>query len=196
LRVDPAALGAAAPAAWARYDALVAGGVGHPWLALMEELLERAGVADPAPHVVWLWNEQPRANLWRKPIPEMVELVRELVGRGAIVGVLSNSEGRLAELFEDIGLARLFAAIVDSGRVGMEKPDRRIFEHTLDVLGARGAAAIHIGDSWAADIVGARGAGWRAVWFGPKVRPVDDVCVATARNASEARAAFVRFGAL
>jgi FMN phosphatase YigB (HAD superfamily) len=189
------ALAAAAPAAWALYDQLVTKGEGHPWQALMRQLLVGARVADPEPHVAWLWSQQPTANLWRKPIPEMLDLANELAGRGAIVGVLSNSEGRLAELFEEIGIARAFAAIVDSGRVGIEKPDPRIFTHTLQVLGAPGPG-IHIGDSWAADIVGARGVGWRAIWFGPKTHAVDDPGVAVARDAAEARAALVKFGVL
>jgi putative hydrolase of the HAD superfamily len=188
-------LGAAAPAAWAVYDQLVTRGQGHPWQALMRQLLEGAQIPDPEPHVAWLWSQQPTANLWRKPIPDMLDLARELADRGAIVGVLSNSEGRLAELFEEIGIAGAFVAIVDSGRVGIEKPDPRIFTHTLEVLGASGPG-IHIGDSWAADIVGARGVGWRAIWFGPKTHAVDDDGVAVARDAAEARAAFVRFGVL
>ncbi|MBA3396972.1 MAG: HAD family hydrolase [Deltaproteobacteria bacterium] len=194
--VDPIALGAALPAAWSRYDVLVAQGARHPWHALMTLLLEHAGITEPAAHVEWLWTEQPRANLWRRPMPEMLDLARELAARGAIVGVLSNSEGKLAELFDEIGIAAPFASIIDSGRVGLEKPDPRIFEHTLATLGAPGAAAIHIGDSWAADIVGALGAGWRAIWFGRNVTAVDDERVAVARDAAEVRAALVRWGAL
>jgi hypothetical protein len=45
-------------------------------------------------------------------------------------------------------------------------------------------------------VVGARGAGWRAIWFGPKVTPVDDPDVAIARDAAETRAALVRWGVL
>lgn len=193
--VEQAALARAAPAAWQRYDQLVAEGVGHPWRSLMQTLLVGAGVADPTPHVEWLWSQQPVANLWRKPIPAMLELARELAAHGHVVAVLSNSEGRLADLFEEIRIADAFAAIVDSGRVGIEKPDRRIFDHTLAVLGAAGPG-IHIGDSWAADVVGARGAGWRAIWFGPKVKPVDDPEIAIARDAAETRAALVRWGVL
>jgi putative hydrolase of the HAD superfamily len=125
----------------------------------------------------------------------MVDLARELVGHGAIVAVLSNSEGKLAELLADIGIADLFATIVDSGKVGIEKPDPRIFAHTLAAVGAPGPA-IHIGDSWAADIVGARGVGWRAIWFGPKTSVVDDPQVASARDAPSARAALKRWGVL
>ena len=196
LKVAPDALVRAAPAAWARYDALVEAGEGHPWKALMATLLAGAGVAEPAPLVDWLWSEQPRVNLFRRPIPEMIELARELAGRGARIAVLSNSEGRLAELLAEVGIAHLFGAIIDSGRLGIEKPDPRIFHATLEALGVREAEPIHIGDVWSADVVGARGVGWRAIWYGRKVTPVADPLVAIARDAGEARAALVRFGAL
>jgi len=161
----------------------------------MQVLLDGARVPDPAPLAAWLWHEQPRANLFRRPIRPMVDLAHELAASGAVVGVLSNSEGRLAELLEEVGIAQPFRAIIDSGRIGIEKPDPRIFEHTLAQLGARGPG-IHIGDSWAADIVGARGAGWRAIWYGPKTHPVDDAEIAVARDAGEVRAALVRWGVL
>jgi putative hydrolase of the HAD superfamily len=192
--VEIQALAAAVPAAWQRYDALIDPARGHPWRALMTTLLGGAGIADEAigPLVDWLWDEQPRANLWRAEIPEMVALARELRARGVRVAVLSNSEGRLAELLAEIGIADAFDAIVDSGRVGIEKPDRRIFDHTLAVLGAS-RPGIHVGDSWPADVVGALGAGWRAVWYGWRARPVDDPRVAIARGPAEARAAIDRW---
>ena len=190
LIIPPQALGAAAPAAWEHYDALVDPAGGHPWRELMTALLRGAGLAaaDVGPTVEWLWLEQPRANLWRAPIPDMVALARELAAQGVRVAVLSNSEGRLAELLTEIGIADAFAAIIDSGRVGIEKPDRRIFDHTLAVLGAT-RLGIHIGDSWPADIVGALGAGWRAVWFGRRAAAVADPRVAVARDAAGVRAA-------
>jgi HAD superfamily hydrolase (TIGR01549 family) len=187
--VPVTALAAAAPAAWRRYDELVDPAGGHPWRELMTVLLRGAGVAEReiAPLVDWLWDEQPRANLWRGQIPDMVALARELSARGVAVAVLSNSEGRLAELLEEIGIADAFAAVIDSGRVGIEKPDRRIFDHALEVLGAR-EPGIHIGDSWPADIAGALGAGWRAIWFGRRATPVGDPRVAIARDADDVRA--------
>jgi putative hydrolase of the HAD superfamily len=194
--VAPGALGAAATAAWDRYDELVRAGADHPWHALMQALLRGAGIPEPDALVEWLWHEQPRANLWRRPIPRMLALARELAAGGAKVAVLSNSEGRLAELLHEIEIADPFAAIVDSGRVGIAKPDRRIFEHTLDLLDARGAAPVHIGDSWAADIAGALGAGWRAIWFGRHATPVPDPRVAVARDADAVRAALASFGVM
>jgi putative hydrolase of the HAD superfamily len=187
--VEIPALAAAVPTAWQHYDALVAPAGGHPWHQLMTALLTGAGIAPDriGALVDWLWSEQPRANLWRAPIPGMVALARELGARGARVAILSNSEGRLAELLAEIGIADVFAAVIDSGRLAIEKPDRRIFDHALAVLGAH-RPGIHIGDSWPADIAGALGAGWRAIWFGRRATPVDDPRVAIARDAAEVRA--------
>ena len=99
------ALAAAAPEAWRHYDALVDQGAAHPWQALMTVLLGRAGVDDCEPVVDWLWSEQPRRNLWRQPIAPMVELARDLARRDLRIGIISNSEGRLAELLAEIGIA-------------------------------------------------------------------------------------------
>ena len=187
VRVETSALRAAAPAAWQHYDRLVVRGEGHPWKAFMAKLLEGADVVADA-LVEWLWQEQPRKNLWRKTIPGMVELARELAARGVRVGVLSNSEGGLADLLAEIGVIDAFAAVIDSGRVGVEKPDPRIFAIALDQLGAD--AAIHIGDSWPADIEGALGAGWRAIWFRSRasMAGAGDARVPIARDAAELRA--------
>jgi len=190
--VARSALAAASPAAWRRYDELVDPAAGHPWRELMTTLLQGAGLANVGPLVDWLWEEQPRVNLWRAEIPGMVALARELGARGVRVAVLSNSEGRLAELLAEIGIADGFAAVIDSGRVGLEKPDRRIFDHALAVLGATGPG-IHIGDSWPADIEGALGAGWRAIWFGRRATAVADPRVAVARDAAGVRAVLDRW---
>ena len=119
-----ATLAAAAPAAWDHYDRLVDAGHEHPWHGLMDALLEGAGVASGRAVLVdWLWSEQPRKNLWRQPIAPMVELARDLAARGIRLGIVSNSEGRLAELLVEIAIAEPFATVVDSGRFGIAKPD-------------------------------------------------------------------------
>jgi putative hydrolase of the HAD superfamily len=199
LEVAPGALEAASPAAWAHYDALVDSGIGHPWRELMRALLTGAGLAPSrsGPAAEWLWEQQPVANLFRRPIAPMVALARELSSRGYPLIVVSNSEGRLAELLGEIGLSDLFAAVVDSGRLGIEKPDPRIFRHALAQIGAPAdAPAIHVGDAWAADITGALAVGWRAIWYGRRARPVDDPRVGVAADAAQARAILTDWGVL
>lgn len=64
------------------------------------------------------------------------------------------------------------AAVVVSQRVGTIKPHPAIFAAARAALGSPPPGAIcHVGDDWAADIVGARSVGWRAAWLA--VRPAD-----------------------
>ncbi len=165
------ALEAAVPSAWVAYNEAVTAGIsGHPWKQLMSALFRRADPAlDPSVMhglVDFLWDQQPQSNLWRRPVPGMIELVRALRRAGVPVAVLSNSEGRLAELADELGWLGDFVAVADSGRLGMEKPGREIFAWTAERLGVPLSAVVHVGDSVAADVVGALSAGMSAVWFG------------------------------
>lgn len=164
---DTAAASAASERAWDVYGEKKSAGHAPAWRAMMEEQLRGGGV--PAERVAelaaWLWSEQPQKNLWRKPIAGMIELVRELKQRGAPLAIISNSEGHLAELVAELGWAGDFDVIVDSGRVGVDKPDPRIFVHACEALGVNASELLHVGDSWEADVNGALGASASAVWF-------------------------------
>jgi len=169
-QVERAAIDAAVPAAWRAYDDAVRRGLsGHPWKLLMRTMLGGAGVASETLEALvdWLWDEQPRHNLWRRPIPRMIELVDELRAGGVRLGVVSNSEGKLAELIDELGWADRFVGVADSGRLGMEKPGPEIFAWAAERLDVPLARIVHIGDSRAADVAGALAAGMYAVWFGP-----------------------------
>ncbi len=196
ISVGAEALHAASPAAWQRYDQLTEEGAHHPWHAFIDTLLAGAGVGNREPLVTWLYEQQATKNLWRKPITPMVELVRELRERGVKVAAVSNSEGHLAHLLAEIGLAPLFHAVIDSTAVGVAKPDPRIFAITLEALGEpTPSIAVHVGDSWAADVEGARAAGWQAIWYrsrSGKAQHHPNVPVTT--TADETRAALSAFG--
>jgi putative hydrolase of the HAD superfamily len=196
--VAPAALRVGAPTAWRHYDARVDAGGVHTrlWHELIGEIISGAGVSREVvgPAVEWLWEQQPAHNLFRAPIADMVALARRLRGEGVRTVVISNSEGGLAELLAQIGIADAFEHVIDSGRLGIEKPDPRIFAHALALLEvAPETRAVHIGDSWSADVAGALAAGWRAIWYGRRAVPVDDPRVAHARDAAEAAAVLERW---
>lgn len=161
---------AGAEQAWQIYGERKADGHALAWSAMMQAQLESGGVPRRAAHelAAWLWSEQPKKNLWRRPIPGMIELTRELARSGVRIAVISNSEGYLAELIDELGWRDAFHVVVDSGRVGIDKPDPRIFKHTCDALGVQPEQLLHVGDSWEADVKGALGAGSSAVWFHPR----------------------------
>ena len=195
--VSPEALDAAVPAAWRAYNRAVrAGAGGHPWKLFMRVVLETAGVPGAPMDALldFLWTDQPRRNLWRRPVPGMIELVRALADSGVPQGVVSNSEGRLAELAEELGWTAPFRAIADSGKLGIEKPGRAIFDWCAERLGVAPADVVHSGDAHAVDVDGAVAAGMRAIWFrgekGVDLRPE----VATCEDAAEVTAALAAWG--
>jgi HAD superfamily hydrolase (TIGR01549 family) len=153
--------------AWDVYGQKKSEGHAAAWCAMMQAQLEGGGVPAVRAQELssWLWDEQPRQNLWRKPIPGMIELVRELRRAEVPVGVISNSEGRLAELVDELGWGDAFDVIVDSGRLGVDKPQPGIFLHACAALGTEAAALVHVGDAWEADVQGALAVGATAVWF-------------------------------
>ena len=67
------------------------------------------------------------------------------------------------ELFHDLELAAHFEQLVVSARVGFQKPNQGIFKFALERMKVDSAHAWHIGDSYRADVVGARRAGINGV---------------------------------
>lgn len=175
--------------------------LGHElaWRAMMEEQLRGGGVPEARIDELsgWLWREQPRKNLWRRPIAGMIELVRDLKRAGVPVAIISNSEGHLAELVAELGWAPDFDVVVDSGRIGIDKPDPRIFAHACEALGVPLEELLHVGDSWEADVHGALGASASAVWFDGRhrERALPDR-VYGAASAAELREVLARVGLL
>jgi putative hydrolase of the HAD superfamily len=161
------------PAAWAAYGAAKRRGAEgkEGWSAFMKRLLDQA-VVPSAPALIddlvnWLWSEQPAKNLWRRPVPGMFELARDLAAARVLVAIVSNSEGRLAELVAEIEPDARFGVIADSGKLGFEKPDPRIFRFAAEQIGVEASDLVHVGDAWEADVRGALNVGARAVWFAP-----------------------------
>lgn len=99
-----------------------------------------------------------QAEAWRL-YPETFSTLETLKSRGLIVGVISNFDSRLFDILDGFGIARFFDPIVISTRAGAAKPEREIFVQALARVGVKAREALHIGDSYDADIVGAQQAG-------------------------------------
>jgi putative hydrolase of the HAD superfamily len=164
---EPVALAAAMPAGWEAYgNALRTGGHGgSAWKLLIRTVVELAGAAVSPEVLQFLFDDQRPRNLWRRPVPGMIDLARDLRALGVPVGIVSNSEGALATLVETLGWTSDFPVVADSGVLGFEKPGRAIFDWTATRLAVPVETLVHIGDSWAADVEGALGVGAQAIWF-------------------------------
>lgn len=99
--------------------------------------------------------------------PEMIELMRSLRGRGLRMALLTNNvrewEPRWRPMLPE--LDELFEVVVDSGFVGMRKPERPIYELTLERLGGVSAAECLFVDDMELNCDTARELGMTAVQF-------------------------------
>ena len=92
------------------------------------------------------------------------------------LGVVSNFYGNLETVCHNVSVRPLLGVIVDSERVGILKPDPRIFMTALDALGVKPADAVFVGDSAARDMAGARALGMRHVWLTGEPAPPGGPC--------------------
>jgi len=75
------------------------------------------------------------------------------------------------------GLKKYFDKVFISEEVGAQKPHRKIFEHAVKSMNALKKKSLMIGDSWDADIIGARQFGMDQVYYCPEPEelvPVQD----------------------
>jgi FMN phosphatase YigB (HAD superfamily) len=112
------------------------------------------------------------------PDPEVGALLARLAGRYRL-GILSNWPLAITiDRYADAaGWTPHLAAIVVSERVGTIKPHAAIFRAAESALAPAGApplapdTILHVGDDWAADVLGGSRAGWRVAWL--RARPAD-----------------------
>ncbi len=104
-----------------------------------------------------------RYGLWDYVPDHVVPALRRLRDANLRLVVVSNSNGTVRTMFDRVGLLPYLDLVIDSGEEGIEKPDPRLFLRALDRSGASPETTIHTGDLYEIDIVGARGAGLRAV---------------------------------
>lgn len=128
------------------------------WLAAAGRRLDELA-GRPIPQIREEWGA-----IWLGLRTEMVELVRRLRVRYR-VGMISNALPNLEEILrERHGIFHLFDLVVNSSRVGLAKPDVRIYRLAARQLGVPPAACVHIDDLWE-NVEGARAAGFQAIHY-------------------------------
>lgn len=100
-----------------------------------------------------------------QPIPSSLALLESVRAAGHRLVLLSNMPVPYADHLEaQHACFAWFEARVFSGRVGLMKPERAMFEHARDALALDLDHALFI-DDHAANVDAARGSGWHAIRF-------------------------------
>ncbi|GFR83001.1 haloacid dehalogenase-like hydrolase domain-containing protein 3 [Elysia marginata] len=95
-------------------------------------------------------------------LPGAVDALKDLHRYPVKLGVISNWDHRLYRVLAVMGLQPYFDFVIPSYVVGVEKPDKRIFQLALQDADCLPGEAIHFGDNIKKDLQGAQGAGWDA----------------------------------
>jgi len=123
---------------------------GEPWYALSTGQLDEAAywqaigaqvswpVADPRGLLYPVWERDAVDG-------DVVALVQALRGRVRLA-ILSNATLHLEDHLNRLGVAQYFNPIINSVRVGLRKPDPRIFSLALDLLGVAPDAVLFADD--------------------------------------------------
>jgi HAD superfamily hydrolase (TIGR01509 family) len=100
------------------------------------------------------------------PQPDAGTVIANLAARGFRLGILSNwpYAATIDRFAEAQGWMPHLEAVIVSQRVGTIKPHPEIFRQAAAALAVPPERILHVGDDWAADVVGASRAGWRVAY--------------------------------
>lgn len=124
--------------------------------------------AELAPVLTAMLGHSVDSGVWRSLpdvvyIPENLELVRHLRGEYK-TGIVANSSGTVEDRLRRSGARDLFDVVIDSGVVGVAKPDHRIYLLAAERIGCAPADCVFVDDK-AANVDAADAVGMHGVLF-------------------------------
>jgi putative hydrolase of the HAD superfamily len=148
----------------------------HAWREYLEGYITACDVPDELREEVHqhLDSEFADAALWLREFPGARDGLAALDATGVRLGVISNADGLIGQRLAERGILQVgpgagiaVECVIDSGNVGVMKPDPRIFHIALDAMDLAPEDAWYVGDMPGIDVVGARKAGLHPVLMDP-----------------------------
>jgi putative hydrolase of the HAD superfamily len=97
------------------------------------------------------------AGVWEL-YPEVVDVLERLQSRFQLA-VISNFDGRLRFILEQLGISKFFRHVFISSEIGADKPDPEIFRRALNLIHLESTNVLHVGDDPKRDWQAAAAAG-------------------------------------
>ena len=148
-------------------------------------LLAAAGVDVSLEKAAAVWRRVNATSRGLALFDDALPALKELRGAGLITGIISNMERDMGALLDLLGLRHHLDLWVASNEVGAGKPSAPIFQAALAKAGVPANEALHVGDQYDSDVVGARGVGINALLLdrqGAAPPPPDTPVVSTLRG--------------
>ncbi|MGC2628320.1 MAG: HAD-IA family hydrolase [Candidatus Udaeobacter sp.] len=97
------------------------------------------------------------AGVW-KLYPEVLDVLEQLRERFQLA-VISNFDGRLRFILQNLGISKYFPHVFISSELGADKPDPEIFRRALKLMHLNANEVLHVGDDPERDWKAAKEAG-------------------------------------
>ena len=97
------------------------------------------------------------AGVW-KLYPEVLGVLKQLRERFQLA-VISNFDGRLRLILQNLGISKFFGHVFISSELGADKPDPEIFRRALKLMHLNANEVLHVGDDPERDWKAAKDAG-------------------------------------
>lgn len=127
------------------------------YLEYQQYLMKSAGAEitrEQAFQIIMYLNErQPKTVLFDDVLPALDTLKK----RSLIIGILSNVQRDTTKLLDGLSITRYIDVLMTSAEANADKPDPAIFLAALKRAKVAAAEAIHVGDQYNVDVIGARG---------------------------------------
>lgn len=124
--------------------------------------------------MVYLYSES--EDHWH-PVEGVKDILADIQADGYQMGLISNASdtANVDRLIEKAGVRGFFDPILVSAAVGVRKPAPLIFQRLLHDWNLPAEATVMVGDTLAADIVGARRLGMGTIWLKTAVDRPDNM---------------------
>jgi HAD superfamily hydrolase (TIGR01509 family) len=133
------------------------------WQIFYSHLLKDLQLSDDSLHADMVSRTRISAN-WCEIRPGTRESLQRLAKHYRLA-VISNADGKIADVLARCGIADCFESITDSGIVGKEKPHPAIFDAAVRSMEVSPAESIYVGDVYSVDYLGATRFGMQSILF-------------------------------
>ena len=133
------------------------------WYRFYAHLLELFNISDP--NLQQKLTDATACSANFDKIRPGTRQILERIAQSYRIGVISNADGRVADVLTQCGIGDCFLNVTDSGVVGHEKPHPAIFGAALRAMKAAPEQALYVGDVYCVDYAGATQAGMQALLF-------------------------------
>ena len=90
---------------------------------------------------------------------DVLPTLKTLKQQNLTLGLLTNLDSDMVSICRKLGLEPYLDFVITSKEVGADKPKPPIFLAALDKAGVSASEAVHVGDQYKLDVIGARGVG-------------------------------------